>query len=57
MDRRTDRNNLTGKSTPVFKEWTDGQKDRKTDISNLTGKSNPSLERMDRWTDGQIEII
>ena len=30
--------------------------DRRTDRNNLGRKSTPSLERMDRWTDGQIEI-
>ena len=33
-----------------------GQMDRRTDRNNLARKSTPSLERMDRWTDGQIEI-
>ena len=49
MDRRTDRNNLTGKSTPVLRidRWTDGQTEIIWQESLLLSFKN----RMDRWTD------
>ena len=34
-----------------------GRMDRQSDKDNLTGKYTLSVERMDRWTDGRIEII
>ena len=44
MDRWTDRNNLTGRSTHVF---CNGQMDTRTDINNMTGKSSKNGQ-MDR---------